>query len=343
VRKPVGRLWRSAVLVSCGLWLILSLSYAQQDDEPGHSIGKVSINQVSTNQGLIVVELDDGALGKANLFDLAGHSLRFTPEGSRYRVETGPLHWDSDFGPELTGARARLHQFAFPFSGKLWNSFLVGTTGSIRFAASEAASEKDVGLDPYGHRDGGIVLDRFDELAEVAAKLVDRAPAICVFLKPRMSGPHYLKELSDRVVITWDLTEPFGSLLDFTWFKTINRFQAVLYRDGSIEMSYNEMAAKDAIVGIYPAPSGPVKPVPVHFSSLSHKDGPFAVVYESFHYLSVPKPQDLSCTIIKALGDKFDLRAFHDQVIDAGALPLDVLEQRIDAWIAQKQGPGNRD
>jgi uncharacterized protein (DUF885 family) len=41
----------------------------------------------------------------------------------------------------------------------------------------------------------------------------------------------------------------------------------------------------------------------------------------------------------KALGDKFDLRAFHDQVIDAGALPLDVLEQRIDAWIAaQKTG-----
>jgi uncharacterized protein (DUF885 family) len=45
----------------------------------------------------------------------------------------------------------------------------------------------------------------------------------------------------------------------------------------------------------------------------------------------------------KALGPKFDMRAFHDQVIDAGALPLDVLEQRIDAWIAQKQGPGNRD
>jgi len=41
-----------------------------------------------------------------------------------------------------------------------------------------------------------------------------------------------------------------------------------------------------------------------------------------------------------ALGDKFDLRAFHDQVVDAGALPLDVLSDRIDTWIAaQKAAP----
>ncbi len=42
----------------------------------------------------------------------------------------------------------------------------------------------------------------------------------------------------------------------------------------------------------------------------------------------------------KALGDKFDLRAFHDQVVGAGALPLDVLEQRIDAWIAAQKAGG---
>jgi uncharacterized protein (DUF885 family) len=40
----------------------------------------------------------------------------------------------------------------------------------------------------------------------------------------------------------------------------------------------------------------------------------------------------------KALGDKFDIRAFHDQVIDSGALPLDVLDERINAWIANQKG-----
>jgi len=39
-----------------------------------------------------------------------------------------------------------------------------------------------------------------------------------------------------------------------------------------------------------------------------------------------------------ALGAKFDLKEFHDQVVDAGALPLDVLSDRIDGWIAKKQG-----
>jgi uncharacterized protein (DUF885 family) len=35
------------------------------------------------------------------------------------------------------------------------------------------------------------------------------------------------------------------------------------------------------------------------------------------------------------LGAKFDIRAFHDEVLGGGALPLDVLEQRIDRWIAR--------
>jgi uncharacterized protein (DUF885 family) len=35
------------------------------------------------------------------------------------------------------------------------------------------------------------------------------------------------------------------------------------------------------------------------------------------------------------LGASFDIRAFHDQILGAGALPLDVLERRVHAWIAR--------
>jgi hypothetical protein len=470
MRTGIGGFSRSGILVLCGLLLFpisATLLYSQDEgtSEQGHPIGKVSI------QGdLIVMELNDGALGNANLFDLVGRTLRFTPEGSRYRVESKTLQWDSDFGSELTGAEVTLHGFAFPFSGQRWDSFHVGPTGSIRFGTPQTDDRPG----PAVSRDGGVSIGRFEPLAEAASRIIDSAPAICVLFKPRMSGPRFVKELPDRAVITWDLTEPFGNIQDFTWFKTVNRFQAVLRRDGSIEMSYKQLAAKDAIIGVYPAVAGAEKPLAsftadphpavaahldvrilklavedgtrlkvtletrgpvlpegettidgityrvvfdrqsdahqdarqplptssdsarpmlawtvrglaryvrspryiafgpgvsrrvkatgntitlegilpptlrgvdqvavyaevtapgnpelvermaphvvrlagiqnpeVHLSSLTRKDGPFAVAYESFHYLALPRPQDLSCAVIKALGDKFDFLAYY--------------------------------
>jgi uncharacterized protein (DUF885 family) len=37
------------------------------------------------------------------------------------------------------------------------------------------------------------------------------------------------------------------------------------------------------------------------------------------------------------LGSKFDIKAFHDEVLDSGALPMDVLDQRVNAWIAAQK------
>jgi len=47
------------------------------------------------------------------------------------------------------------------------------------------------------------------------------------------------------------------------------------------------------------------------------------------------KIQELRAYARQKLGAGFDIRAFHDQVLDRGAMPLGVLEQRIHDWVEQ--------
>jgi uncharacterized protein (DUF885 family) len=68
------------------------------------------------------------------------------------------------------------------------------------------------------------------------------------------------------------------------------------------------------------------------------------ITNEIDRYLSTPgqalaykigqmKISELRAKAKARLGDRFDIRAFHDALLGAGALPLSVLEQRMDAWI----------
>ena len=77
------------------------------------------------------------------------------------------------------------------------------------------------------------------------------------------------------------------------------------------------------------------------YSGLAEND----IQAETDRYIAVPaqalgykvgqlKFLELRARAQKALGERFDLRAFHDQLLDSGALPLDLVEQRIDTWIA---------
>ncbi len=68
------------------------------------------------------------------------------------------------------------------------------------------------------------------------------------------------------------------------------------------------------------------------------------IVNEIDRYISMPgqalayKVGQLKMRALRAdaeirLGDKFDIRAFHDELLGGGALPLDILQRRMDKWI----------
>ena len=50
------------------------------------------------------------------------------------------------------------------------------------------------------------------------------------------------------------------------------------------------------------------------------------------------KMQELRAKAEAELGEAFDIRGFHDTILGGGAMPLDLLEQRVDTWIAEQRG-----
>jgi uncharacterized protein (DUF885 family) len=53
------------------------------------------------------------------------------------------------------------------------------------------------------------------------------------------------------------------------------------------------------------------------------------------------KIRELRSKAERELGDKFDLRAFHDTVLGSGAVPLDILENNVNAWITATKSAGS--
>lgn len=82
----------------------------------------------------------------------------------------------------------------------------------------------------------------------------------------------------------------------------------------------------------------------IQFSKDNEADTEESITAEIERYMAIPgqalsykigqlKILELRAKAEKALGNKFDLRAFHNEVLNAGCVPLKVLEEKIDRWI----------
>jgi hypothetical protein len=257
---------------------------AAQNQEPA---GK-PIGSISTDGDLIVLTLDEGALGHANLFDLGKHTLRFTPDSGGYRVENAAFTWDPAFGDELpvrTRTAVALHEFAFPFSGRTWNTLTVDATGSIGFG-------------------DGVTIGRFDQLQNAARTLVNKTPAICVF-EPRCP-PRYVKRCQPRHHLDADRA---GGDQDFTWTPTVNRSGRVVEERNDSDVGRHVAARTRSSAStrrcrrrrkLHDGCRGSL------FAQTERRA--VAAVYVVSLSLAA-NSRDLACTVLKALGDKFDFLA----------------------------------
>ena len=203
-----------------------------------------------TGIGNVAVIQDDGSLvGHQNLFDLDQSTLRFTPrpEGG-YFVEKIPLLWDDDPGTAISyelqdfiGSReVQFESISFPFGGTDWNSLFINSTGSITFGYNE--SQEGRPEEP--------IFDDFAEILRGSGTLMI-APLWHKF-SPYDPSQTFFKEMQDRVVITWDVTEFFGDWRSFSRSANENRLQAVLLSSGEILLSYNGISTLDGVTGVFP-------------------------------------------------------------------------------------------
>jgi hypothetical protein len=191
----------------------------------------------------------------------------------------------------------------------------------------------NTGLITFGGGYNDLGFDRFVHMQTAGPAMVNKIPVIAAFYKLRMNGSRYVNELSDRMVITWDVSEPTSGQQDMTFTGTPHHFQVVLHRDGHIDLSYRQMTARDGVVGVYSVPAAGAAAKSTDLSSVKPTDAPRPAIFESFHHDGLPGSESMACSVIQALGDRFDFMVWYsDFRVDdqeAGTRSVGEIGQRV--------------
>jgi uncharacterized protein (DUF885 family) len=89
----------------------------------------------------------------------------------------------------------------------------------------------------------------------------------------------------------------------------------------------------------------------IEYSLENEAESEASVIAEIERYMANPgqalsykigqlKIQELRARAEEQLGENFDIREFHNQVLETGAVPLKLLEEKIDRWIIEESDEG---
>ncbi len=192
----------------------------------------------------------------ANLFDLEGKFVSFTPDGDGYAVAVEDLNW------EQPGPAALAHQlrgdhrqfavvdlpFSFSFAGATWNRVYANANGHLSFQRPEYENWPE--RPPWADGTMRSLAAAIDSRS--AAGLEAQIAALWAIYGDMTLA---VDSTPARVVFTWSATRPMPAYR-FNAPLGPNVFQARLYPSGRIELAYRAVAERDGLVGLFGAPSG---------------------------------------------------------------------------------------
>ena len=176
---------------------------------PGRKIGNVT-----TKGNLVLLELDEGVISNQNLFDLDKRTIRFTPVAGGEATSAAfarRICRCSGTPPPAPRCRAR------PSASR---------SSRFRFPARPGTRSRcrTPGLIGFGGGYNNLGFDRFIHMQTAGAAMVNKIPVIAAFMKLRMNGTRYVNELDDRLVVTWDVSEPTSGQQDVTFVRTPHNY-----------------------------------------------------------------------------------------------------------------------
>jgi Ca2+-binding EF-hand superfamily protein len=169
--------------------------------------------------------------GGDDSFDLTYKSITFTPtSGDNFysasvqditQLPTDPTGGTSLIVGDDNFRAVQLTQASVSIYGNSFTSFYVGSNGFITFTSGDPGYSETL-----AHHFGTL---------RISALLTD--------LNPSAAGEVSVKQLSDRVAVTWENVQEFSSV-------NSNTFQIVMYFNGTLQISWLEIDAQQGIVGL---------------------------------------------------------------------------------------------